>query len=233
MKTNSAITLLNYTYNLERICASAMRSCRSEKTVYELYNELDEKNIKRLIDLAIRMGHESVLEHGSLTYGLKNVSRVLTHQLVRHRLASYSQQSQRHVKIKKTFGYIKPPKIGDKKVSVDIKGYRVELSYEDFMELAKQVEEGLIAQGVPKEDARYVRPNSSFTNITITANPREFRHIFNLRCSEETQWEIRDVAYAMLTCAKLIAPNIFRNLPIEKSSEYVRNKVKKIERIFR
>lgn len=216
------VILISYTPNLERVCASAMRSCYSKHPSSELYlrkDLLSDADVKRMLEKAIQLGHHDVMEHGSLTYSLENVSRVLTHQLVRHRIASFSQQSQRHVIIGKNGWYVKPPSIRNEKVQVEVNNAKIELSYDDFMAISEQIYKSFSEKGLHKEDARFLVPSACKTNITITANPREFRHIFSQRCDSAAQWEIRDVSWAMLALAKLIAPTIFKTFDFPASKD--------------
>ncbi|MEM3383498.1 MAG: FAD-dependent thymidylate synthase [Nitrososphaerales archaeon] len=216
------VFLISYTPNLERVCASAMRSCYSQHSSSELYlrkDLLSDADVKRMLEKALQLGHYDVMEHGSLTYSLENVSRVLTHQLVRHRIASFSQQSQRHVKIGKNEWYIKPPSIKNEKFQIKVNNTKIELNYDDFMTISEQMYKAYSEIGFHKEDARFVIPSACKTNITITANPREFRHIFSQRCDSAAQWEIRDVSWAMLSLAKLIAPTIFKNFDSPASKD--------------
>lgn len=216
------VVLISYTPNLERVCASAMRSCYSQYPASELYLRKDllgDADVKRMLEKALQLGHHDVMEHGALTYSLNNVSRVLTHQLVRHRLASFSQQSQRYVRIGKNEWYVKPPSLKDEKVQVEVDNAKIKLGYDDFMAVSEQIYEAYSEKGLHKEDARFIVPSASKTNITITANPREFRHIFSQRCDSAAQWEIRDVCWAMLASAKLIAPNIFKTFDFPASKD--------------
>lgn len=240
------VILFSYTPDLERVCAAAMRSCYSPHPAYAIYTNtpdtgtilegektfFDDERVRYFIRKAKEMGHMDVLEHGSLTYDIQGVSRTLTHQLVRHRLASFSQQSQRYVKITKSFGYVKPPKIGDIKVEVNIHNTKLNLSFEDVVEITRQVEEGYLALNQSAEDARFVRIGGAATNIVITANPREYLHIFSLRCAKDAQWEIQDVCYAMLALAKLIAPTIFESLPERSQDPYIRGRMERIDKIL-
>mgnify|MGYP003926709363 CR=1 FL=1 len=240
------VILFSYTPDLERVCAAAMRSCYSPHPAYALYTNtpdsgsvlegektyFDDERARYFIRKAKEMGHLDVLEHGSLTYDIQGVSRTLTHQLVRHRLASFSQKSQRYVKVTRSFGFVKPPKIGDKKVEVDIHGTKMVLSFEDVVDIVRQVEEGYIALKISSEDARFIRVGGATTNIVMTANPREYLHIFSLRCARDAQWEIQDVCYAMLSLAKLVAPTIFETLPESKEDAYIKEKMEKIDKIL-
>jgi thymidylate synthase (FAD) len=180
----------------------------------------------------MELGHLDVLEHGSLTYDIQGVSRTLTHQLVRHRIAAFSQQSQRYVKVTRSFGYVKPPNIGDQKVPVEIAGKKCELSFEDVVDISRQVEEGFLDLKKSAEDARFIRIGGASTNIVMTTNPREYIHIFNLRCARDAQWEIQDVCYAMLASAKIVAPTIFETLPSAKTDEYIQGRLKKLNEII-
>lgn len=219
---HAKVFLISYTPNLERLCASAMRSCYSDKPSHEIYlsADFDGNQVKKMLRKAIDAGHLSVIEHASLTFSISGVSRVLTHQLVRHRLASYSQQSQRHVRLKGNKWYLKPPSIQEEAFSA-------------FMNDVNKYYESLLLRGIPKEDARLVLPNATLTHITMTTNPRELRRIFSLRCDMATQWEIRDVCWTMLGLSLLIAPNIFSTLepPAALSKEVVERLKKLIEEV--
>ncbi len=211
------VVLLSYTPDLERICSAAMRSCYSPRTASELYMKPElhsDADVARMIEKALQLGHHDVLEHGVLTFSIEGVSRALSHQLVRHRIASFSQQSQRHVRVARDADwYVKPPLIpGEEKVSVDVDGLKIDLTYEKFIRISEQFYSGLTEKGSHKEDARFVIPTASKTNIAMTANPRSYRHIFGLRCDSAAQWEIQDVCWAMLAAAKLVSPTIFKTL---------------------
>jgi thymidylate synthase (FAD) len=220
-----------------------MRSCYSPHTSYDLYQHSDEKThplederplndqrIESLLQKALELEHHDILEHGLLTFDLQHVSRACTHQLVRHRLASFSQQSQRYVKITRSRGHIRPPAIRDEvKVPVQIHGANLEMSYDDMIDVAAQMEEGLLKAGVRAEDARYVRPNAAVTNIVTSMNPRQLLHVLELRCAPDAQWEIRDLAWAMFACAKLVAPNIFKTLSSATSNTALREKISKLD----
>ncbi len=172
------------------------------------------------------MTQDDLLRHGSFTFDLQGVSRAASHQIVRHRIASFSQQSQRYVKITRSYGYLKPSGIPeDLKVPVEIHGERMELSFADVMDLTRQAEEGLVAAGIKAEDSRYLRPNAATTNIVMSMSPRQLIHFFNLRCAPDAQWEIRDVAWSMYGTVSLAAPRVFGPLPAAEESEFVRKRV--------
>jgi len=148
------------------------------------------------------MGHLSVLEHASFTFGVDGISRVTSHQLVRHRLASYSQQSQRYVKFSAP-EYVVPETIA---TDEERRGRFV-----SAMEGLFRLYSDLVKAGVPAEDARFLLPNAACTRIIITMNARELLHFFRLRCCERAQWEIREMATEMLVLAREKAPFIFRD----------------------
>ncbi len=140
--------------------------------------------------------------------------------------------SQRYVKITRSYGYLKPPGIPeDLKVPVEVQGRKVELNFADVMDLTRQAEEGLVAKGIKAEDSRYLRPNAATTNIVMSMSPRQLIHFFNLRCAPDAQWEIRDLAWAMYASVRLAAPQVFPSLPAAEESDYVRKRVSIVEEI--
>ncbi|MGB9727207.1 MAG: FAD-dependent thymidylate synthase [Nitrososphaeria archaeon] len=234
---DAKVYLISYTPMIERVCAAAMRSCYSMKSAHEIFfdqQNFTEYDVERLINKAIELGHYSVLEHGSLTFSLQGISRALTHQLVRHRMASYSQQSQRHVKVRgEVQWYIIPKSLKNCKEKIFFDGKEIEISYEKFMKLAEEYYKMLLNK-VGKEDARFILPNATLTHITLTANPRELRHIYSLRCDPTAQWEIRDVCWTMLALSYLIAPNIFSTLdPPAKNSKQAIEKLETLKNIIK
>lgn len=226
--------LFSYTADVERVCAAAMRSCYSSFPAFDLCRKhgeekeegeapLDEQRIRELIHRALKMGHESVLEHGLLTFDLQGISRACTHQLVRHRIASFSQQSQRHVRINpETDWYVAPPSLNDDSHRRFEDRMRTVASW--YLEESKQ--------GRRIEDARFYLPNAARTNIVVSMNPRELLHVFRVRCAAEAQWEIRAVAWAMLACSKLIAPNIFHRISHDPTDSYIEEREVKLGRVL-
>ena len=191
------VKLLAYTQNADAVCAAAGRSCYSEDPAHNLLDTGDpEKSLSRIVG----MGHLSVIEHASFTFSVEGVSRALTHQLVRHRIASFSQQSQRYVSMKDA-SYVTPPTVSE---SPD----RLVL-FNEVMDTIWDAYARLVDAGVPAEDARYLLPNGCTTNITITMNARELLHFFSLRCCERAQWEIREMAEEMLRLCSEVSPTIF------------------------
>lgn len=211
------VKLLEYTNNPERIIAAAAKLCYSGSHIDELLENMDDEKITNFINRLASYGHESPMEHVTFTFAVEGVSRSLTHQLVRHRLASYSQQSQRYVKLSQ-FEYIIPPEIEEDK---DAKKIFIEAmkndqkAYDDLAERLKNkyVNNGIKERAAEKnaiEDARYVFPNACETKIMVTMNARELFHFFNQRCCMRAQWEIRNLAFEMLKLAKEAAPTIFK-----------------------
>ena len=163
----------------------------------------DPGSAEKLISALIKSGHESVLEHASATYILTHVSRSLTHQLVRHRLASYSQMSQRYC-LENQFEYVIPKTIKSNPEALE--------KYQELMIQIQKAYDSMTASGIPKEDARYVLPNAACTQIAVTANFREWRTIFKLRCEKHAQWEIRNLMTEILEDLHRIAPAVFEDL---------------------
>lgn len=195
------VELLAHTPDCEKIVASAAKLCYSSSEIKGIMDGLDEEKIKKFLDKLMSMGHESPIEHVSFTFGIEGISRALTHQLVRHRIASYSQKSQRYVK-EGQFEYVIPPTIKDDEVS--------EYLFKDLMSRTQEVYNTLIANGIPPEDARFVLPNAASTKIICTMNARTLMNFFNHRCCERAQWEIRELANQMLKLVKEIAPTLFK-----------------------
>jgi len=191
------VKLLAHTQNADKICASAGNSCYSEKASHELMN--DGEDPERVLSKIVGMGHHSVVEHAVFTFSAEGVSRALTHQLVRHRIASFSQQSQRYVSLKEPT-YVIPETISADPGSLKAYTEMMDRIWETYRKLSERI---------PAEDARYVLPNGCTTNITITMNARELLHFFSLRCCNRAQWEIRDMADRMLNICKDISPAIF------------------------
>jgi thymidylate synthase (FAD) len=195
------VRLLAYTRDAEELCAAAAQSCYSDRPASDLLRGMKGKRSGKVLENIVGMGHHSVIEHATYTFSVEGVSRALTHQLVRHRIASYSQQSQRYVSMDRA-DYVIPPSIkGDA---------RAEKEFRKLMDRIWEVYR-VLSETVEVEDARYVLPNASSTNITITMNARELRHFFSLRCCNRAQWEIRLMADEMLKLVKGVSPSIFKD----------------------
>jgi thymidylate synthase (FAD) len=195
------IELLGYTPDPDFITGMAAFLTHSELEG-KLLKKMDKKQIKNILDTVIKMGHTSVVEHSLFIFSISDVSRVLTHQLVRHRIASYSQQSQRYVKLS-TPQYITPPSITQ---HTDIKK-----QYDKIIRELWTFYQNVQKKGIPLEDARYILPNATHSNIIVSMNARSLLNFFDLRCCLYAQWEIRKLAYKMLKLVTEVAPVIFSN----------------------
>ena len=196
------VKMIAHTDAGESVCGVASKNC-----VSETMPELGDDDLLKSMKGAIKSGHESVLEHWSATFAVSGVSRALTHQLVRHRIASYSQQSQRYVDMGK-FEYVTPDSISRRREG-NVDPYFYLQEYEHLMDEISKLYQGMIIGGIPEEDARYILPNACTTNIVVSMNARQLRHFFALRCCERAQKEIRELANKMLEECIKVAPNIF------------------------
>ncbi len=193
------VKLVKYTEDPERTCAVAAMYSVREKIPDELFTSVDYDKAMRVLRHVVASGHHSVLEHASFTFNVSGVSRALTHQLVRHRIASYTQQSQRYVKLKEK-GYVTPKTISNSEFAEE---------YHSMMEKISSFYQHMLDSGIPAEDARYILPNATETSIVITMNARELLHFFTLRSCNRAQWEIRQLSDEMLRQCKEVAPVIF------------------------
>ena len=204
------IELIAHTPEPESVCNLGAKVCVSHDMPESGWDDF------KSLDHALASGHESVLEHATFTFAIEGISRACSHQLVRHRVASYSQQSQRYVKMD-GFDYVVPESF--KNIVIDdyldsdvgpIPVYASEV-YRGFMSEIENLYEALVDAGIPEEDARYILPNACTTNIIVTMNAREIRHFFSLRCCERAQWEIKQLAEMMLALVKEVAPTLFED----------------------
>lgn len=218
------VELLAHTPEPERVVAAAAKLCYSRTGASDLSEALDASSISKFLTILGELGHESPLEHMSFTFAIEGVSRVLTHQLVRHRIASYSQQSQRYVRLDH-FEYITPPEIAKDEAATALfqaSMAAAQKSYDALVEILKpKIEARMIAEGVSPqkaaqsaeksaiEDARFVFPNACETKIVVTMNARSLMNFFRHRCCERAQWEIRALATEMLRLVRQIAPSVF------------------------
>ncbi|MDR3253424.1 MAG: FAD-dependent thymidylate synthase, partial [Endomicrobium sp.] len=188
------VKLIKFTQDPEKICAVAARLCYSSADVDEILDKFTEDKIKKLLFKVISSGHHSVLEHASFTFGIENVSRALLAQLTRHRIASFSVQSQRYVKFKNGIEFIIPGTINKNKILLE--------KYKNILKNIETLYKEFLDADIPAEDARYILPTASATKIIITMNARELRHFFSLRCCNRAQWEIKDMACRMLNLVR-------------------------------
>ena len=197
------VKLLRHTADAEILCGTAASTTTKSGSPSEMLKKIDREAAKRLIKRVTGYGHASVIEHASFTFSIEEVSRAMTHQLVRHRIASYTQQSQRYITYDTLEKYVSPQSIADSSEAKRI--------FDETLEKISETYQKLLKMNIPKEDARFILPNASKTNIIVTMNARELRHFFNLRCCARAQWEIREVAVEMLRQAKKAAPALFED----------------------
>lgn len=197
------VELLATTPDAEKLIEDAGR------TAYLSFEKQKRGSENQFIKMLLSHGHLSVLEHASATFRIEGASRAFTHQLVRHRLCSYTQQSQRYVDEAK-FNYIEPKSIANNQEAHSL--------FVKFMNRAKDVYAELQKLGIKNEDARFVLPNAVESQIVVTANFRQWRHIIELRGSPEAQWEVRKVVIAILKTLKRHAPTVFGDFVIDEKT---------------
>lgn len=191
--------MVRITADPEELIASSARICYASEPKTPGANATLVNNLRD-------WGHLSAFEHASATFLVEGVSRACTHQLVRHRLASYNQQSQRYVN-ERGFEYIVPPSI--------LQNPTAKAAFDSQVEAIRKAYQELIGLGIPKEDARFILPNACATKIVVTMNFRELRHFIRLRGAKDAQWEIKMLAQEMLKTLKERAPNVFSDINIQ------------------
>jgi thymidylate synthase (FAD) len=204
------ISLLAVTPRAEKLIEEAGRTC------YLSFDKMDDTSEQNFIRRCIRSGHHSILEPASASFRIRGASRAFTHQLVRHRVASFSQQSQRYVS-EEEFNFVVPPDIAANPAALTV--------FRDFMESARRAYVKLREAGVKKEDARFVLPNALESEIVFSANFRELRHVFALRCARGAQWEIRGVCLEMLRVMRKEAPSVFGDFIIDEESRTAKSEL--------
>lgn len=220
------VEIIAHTPNPDEVIAQAAKLCYSQVGVDEIKETLTKESTEKFLNMLMGFSHASPLEHASFTFAVEGVSRTLSHQLVRHRIASYSQQSQRYVRLD-DFEYIIPPAIENNEEAKKVFISAMEndkKAYEEITEiLITENAKELIADGLDEkkarkkvekesiEDARYVFPNACETKVVFTMNVRTLLHFFELRCCNRAQWEIRELATKMLKECKEISPILFAN----------------------
>lgn len=218
------VTLLAHTPQPEKLIACAAKLCYSPSNIEDTQKKLTDENIQSFVKMLAQMGHESPLEHISFTFGIEGVSRALLAQITRHRIASYSVQSQRYVK-NFDFEYITPPEIEnipEAKNEFLLAMNEAQGHYDKIAGILKKKHtDDLIksetdpqnaektAEKIAIEDARYVLPNACATKIICTFNARSLINFFEHRCCNRAQWEIRELATEMLKIVREKAPNVF------------------------
>jgi thymidylate synthase (FAD) len=178
------VKLISYTPQPIRTIYAAARTCYSAHTPEKILESLpSEKKMKALISKVVSHGHTSILEHVTFSFSISELSRACSHQLVRHRIASYSQQSQRHVKSRGQ--YVTPPSVR--------KSRRARAFFDGILDDLSIKYQKLLEMGIPKEDARYILPNAQTTNLVMSMDLRELIHAASLRLCNKSQWEIRSL----------------------------------------
>ena len=219
------VRLIAHTPEPEKVVAAAAKLCYSDAHIADLLDGLNEEKTARFLEMLSDLGHASPIEHASFTFGIEGVSRTLLAQITRHRIASFSVQSQRYVRLD-DFRYVIPPEI---EAIPEAKAAFIDSMSEvaaRYLDLVKKLEEAhtarLVAEGLPEkqarakaskqanEDARFVLPNACETKMVVTMNARSLLNFFRLRCCERAQWEIRLLADEMLRLVYPIAPHLFR-----------------------
>lgn len=234
------VVLLNHTNNAEETIAMAAKLCYSPSEIEDLKNNLTPEKIESFIKKLVEMGHESPLEHVTFTFGIEGISRACSHQLVRHRIASYSQQSQRYVD-GESFDFVVPPSVKNSSIAHHIADdvyFTTNEVYDSAINHIKQayieIRDDLFQQNLNTflkennldsvdgktanmlmkkacEDARYILPNACTTKIICTFNVRSLWNFFKLRLCNRAQWEIREVAEEMLKLCLKESPLLFSN----------------------
>ena len=194
------VKLIAATPEADRVVAAAAKICYSPSGAAEILDGLDPAKTASFLKMLREAGHLSPFEHASFTFAVEGVSRVATHQLVRHRMASYSQQSQRYV------GMTGNECVVPSSVEADARALAV---FKEQIGSAQRAYDELVSLGIPKEDARFILPHGAETRIVVTMNARELHHFFALRLCRRAQWEIRALAREMLRAVREAAPVLF------------------------
>ncbi|MGD0785521.1 MAG: FAD-dependent thymidylate synthase [Sedimentisphaerales bacterium] len=201
MSNQIKVTLLSITPDAEKLIEEAGRTC------YLSYDKIGANSASDFIQRLIKMGHDSPLEHACATFRIENCSRAMTHQLVRHRLMSVSQQSQRYVD-EENFSFVVPETLPEKDVA----------EFKADMETIRLMYKKWRDKGLKREDARFVLPNACTSEIVVTANLREWRHIIKIRTSPKAQWEIRIVCSKIFEILRQHAPDCFCDIKIGENN---------------
>ncbi len=233
------VTLLTYTPNPEQTVAMAAKLCYSPSGIENIREGLTEEKTVSFVEMLSELGHQSPMEHASFTFGIEGISRACSHQLVRHRIASYSQQSQRYVN-GENFEFVTPPEIEKNEKAYSVYKKVIDMQSEAYKEIRNALVVSKIQENYQgkytgtdeeimssfkednkkeysayikkaNEDARFVLPNACTTKIVCTFNARSLENFFAHRCCNRAQWEIRMVAEQMLLECLKVAPTLFKN----------------------
>lgn len=218
------VTLISHTPEPEKLIAACAKMCYSASNCDEILDGLTDEKTHNFIGMLSEIGHESPVEHASFTFAIEGVSRSLLAQITRHRIASFSVQSQRYVS-EKNFEYVVPPQIEKNAQAKELYMNAMQRNQEDYNKISDmlyishleaQIEAGksenqakIDARKLANEDARFVLPNACTTKIMMTMNVRSLYNFFRLRCCNRAQWEIREAAQQMLFLCKAVAPTLF------------------------
>ena len=218
------VQLIAHTPNPEKVVAAAAKLCYSNAQIDTLLDGLTEEKSKEFVKMLASMGHESPIEHASFTFAIEGVSRTLLAQITRHRMGSYSVQSQRYVNLK-DFEFVTPPEVENDPAALEEFNKSMALAGENYLKvtaiLKKTHTEELMAQGMDEksaakaaekqalEDARFILPNACTTKMIVTMNARSLNNFFSQRCCNRAQWEIRALAEEMLKLVYQVAPALF------------------------
>lgn len=220
------VKLIAHTPNPEQVVAAAAKLCYSPVGVEDIMEKMTDESAAAFIDRLNCLGHESPIEHVSFTFAIEGVSRALLAQITRHRIASFSVQSQRYVRLD-DFKFVIPPEVEADENSKALFLEAMKKQGEEYLSLAASLQaahkarfmaEGMDekaaerkAEKLANEDARFVLPNACETKMALTMNARSLLNFFHLRCCNRAQWEIRALAEEMLKLVYDVAPSIFKN----------------------
>ncbi len=188
------VELIYISPDAEGTCEYGARMC------YESHSKMTETSRENLLPTLLKSGHSSIFEHSSASFRIDGISRTASHQIVRHRMSSFSQRSQRYVN-EGDFEFVTPPSIQEQSEATKI--------YNETMEILNQQYLKLIALGIKKEDARFILPNAAATSLVMTTNFREWLHVIDMRVSRHAQWEIRELLILIWKELYKHAPNVF------------------------
>ncbi|MDE5852956.1 MAG: FAD-dependent thymidylate synthase [Oscillospiraceae bacterium] len=219
------VQLISAPKNAEKLVSCAAKLCYSPLTIDDVMSNITDENANKFVDMLSEIGHESPIEHATFTFGIEGVSRALLAQITRHRIASYSVQSQRYVS-EDNFSFVVPPDIESdenaKKLFLEAMQHDIEYYNRITDILKKKHKQKLMNDGIDEktanrqaekksiEDARFVLPNACTTKMILTMNARSLMNFFRLRCCNRAQWEINELACKMLELVSAVAPSIFK-----------------------
>lgn len=218
------VMLLTHTPEPEKVVAAAAKLCYSNAAIVDLLAGLTPEKSRDFVEMLAGLGHESPTEHVSFTFAIEGVSRSLLAQITRHRIASFSVQSQRYVR-REAFSYVTPPEIAEDAEAMQAFTEAMDAQAQQYANLAVLLKDGhtrrLMAEGLDEktaarkaeklaiEDARFVLPNACDTKMIVTMNARSLNNFFRHRCCTRAQWEIRALADEMLRLVREVAPSLF------------------------